>query len=420
MVRPMTNILTVVSQFLTDQCQIVSSSEPLFVALSGGPDSVALLHILHTLGHPVTALHCNFHLRGEESDRDQHFCESLCQQFDIPLEVKHFDTFAYMEQQHLSLEMAARELRYQWWATLLTPALNTIVQMQPQSIALGHHLDDSIETLLMNLMRGTGINGLTGIVARNEATHVIRPLLCLSRQQILDYLAENDLNYITDSTNLENDTVRNQIRNQLLPLMEQLMPQTRHGIALTMQHLSEVSSWLNQEILQYRAEHARQVVLDEGSYEMIMQPAAHLIHPLTQYYQQQGFDVRISHDLLLATPKQQTIASRPSHWQIEVLDASEATPGQDPHIAYFDADVATQPLSYRRWQQADRIAPLGMQGHTRLLSDVFTDHHLPPHHKQQLWIITDASGQILWVPGLIQSEFAKITSSSKRVLKVTC
>ena len=406
------NILTLISQFMADQCHVTSADTPLFVALSGGPDSVALLHILHTLGHPVTALHCNFHLRGEESDRDQRFCEDLCQQMGVTLKVKEFDTYAYMAQQNLSLEMAARNLRYAWFETMRSEELN---------IALGHHQDDSIETLLMNLMRGTGINGLTGIVAHNEATHVIRPLLCLSRQQILDYLAAEGLSYITDSTNLENDTLRNQIRNQLLPLMEQILPQTRHGITQTMQHLDEVATWYNEEIQQYRQENARRVAIDpDHTYEMISRPAPHLLHPLTQYYQQHGYDVKVTKDLLLATPKKAEIADRPIQWSVTEIPVSEATPGQDPHIAYFDASQVAQPLTYRHWQQADRIAPLGMQGHTKLLSDVFTDHHLLPLQKQNVWIITDATGQILWVPGLIQSDLAKITSSTVSVLKVSC
>lgn len=421
MTRPTTNILPLVSQFMADHCGITTSTEPLFVALSGGPDSVALLHILHTLGHPIFALHCNFHLRGEESDRDQRFCEELCRQLDVTLKVRNFDTFTYMEENHLSLEMAARELRYQWWQGLFAAGTLNSSLLTFNFIALGHHQDDSIETLLMNLMRGTGLNGLTGIVPRNEASHVVRPLLCLSRQQILDYLSDNGLTYITDSTNLENDTLRNQIRNQLLPLMEQILPQSRHGINLTMQHLQEVATWQDTEIQQYRQNNARRVAIDpEHTYEMIPQPASHLIHPLTQYYQLQGFEVKVSKDLLLATPKPKPLPTRPIQWSIEEIPVAEATPGRDPHIAYFDASVAVVPLSVRRWQQADRIAPLGMHGHTRLLSDVFTDHHLPPHHKQLLWVVTDATGQILWVPGLIQSDYAKITSSTEKVLKVTC
>ncbi len=413
MSTPSANILSLVSQFMADKCNINTSETPLFVALSGGPDSVALLHILHTLGHPCTALHCNFHLRGEESDRDQHFCEELCKQLDIPLLIRHFDTFSYMEENHMSLEMAARELRYAWFREELE-------MRREKFIAIGHHQDDSIETLLMNLMRGTGINGLTGIVPVNHATHVIRPLLCLSRQQILDYLSAEGLSYITDSTNLENDTLRNQIRNQVLPLMEQILPQSRHGISLTMQHLSETAQWADTEIRKYRQEHARQVAVDEHSYEMIAKPEEHLIHPLTQHYQQLGFDVKVTKDLLLATPKQRPLPSRPIQWTVEEIPVSEANPGRDPHIAYFDAAVIVPPLSFRRWQQADRIAPLGMQGHTRLISDVFTDHHLLPLQKQLTWIITDATGQILWLPGLVQSDYAKITSSTQKVLKVTC
>lgn len=418
---PSANIRSLVSQFMADNCHISSPDAPLFVALSGGPDSVALLHILHTLGHPVIALHCNFHLRGEESDRDQHFCEELCQQLGVTLKVKEFDTYEYMKRCNLSLEMAARELRYQWWRNLLEAGTFNSSHFTFNLIALGHHQDDSIETLLMNLMRGTGLNGLTGIVARNEASHVIRPLLCLSRQQILDYLADNGLSYITDSTNLENDTIRNQIRNQLLPLMEQILPQSRHGISMTMQHLDEVATWFNAEIQQYRQENARRVAIDpDNTYEMIARPAPHLLHPLTQYYQQHGYDVKVTKDLLLATPKKAEIADRPLQWSVTEIPVSEATPGQDPHIAYFDASQVAQPLTYRHWQQADRIAPLGMQGHTKLLSDVFTDHHLLPLQKQNVWIITDATGQILWVPGLIQSDLAKITDSTVSVLRVSC
>lgn len=431
MAHPSANILPLVSQFMADKCQISSTDTPLFVALSGGPDSVALLHILHTLGHPIMALHCNFHLRGEESDRDQHFCEELCHRLNIELQVKHFDTFAYMEQHNLSLEMAARELRYQWWQELLADETHLRVRSRGTErnnsslhtfklIALGHHQDDSIETLLMNLMRGTGINGLTGIVPRNEATLVIRPLLCLSRQQILDYLSAEGLGYITDSSNLENDTIRNQIRNQLLPLMEQILPQARHGISLTMQHLSEVANWYDTEIQQYIKENARRVAIDpDNTYEMISRPTPHLIHPLTQFYQQHGFDVKVSKDLLLATPKKTKVSDHPSNWSVTETHVSEATPGKDSHTAYFDAALVTLPLSYRHWQQADRIAPLGMQGHTRLLSDVFSDHHLLPLQKQNVWIITDATGLILWVPDFVQSDNAKITSSTTKVLKVT-
>ena len=217
-----------------------TSNNPfVYIGLSGGGDSVALLHILHTLGYKCKALHCNFHLRGAESDRDQQFCETLCASLGIPLEVRHFDTFAYMEQHHLSVEMAARELRYNWWNDLSNPLnlSNPSNPSNPTLVALGHHQDDSIETMLMNLMRGTGIHGMTGIVARNEARHIIRPLLCLSRQDIVDYLSENGLSYVIDSTNAENETLRNQIRNQLLPLMEQMVPQVRQGITRTMKHL---------------------------------------------------------------------------------------------------------------------------------------------------------------------------------------
>ncbi|MBO7378656.1 MAG: tRNA lysidine(34) synthetase TilS, partial [Bacteroidales bacterium] len=163
--------------------QNATLSGTLLVGLSGGPDSVALLHMLHKQGCRLVATHCNFHLRGAESDRDEAFCRNLCRELDIPLLVRHFDTRAYMKEHRVSLELAARELRYQWWQELF--------EGNPEytHLCLAHHLDDSIETVLFNLMRGTGIQGLTGIPAVNR--RIVRPLLGMSRKEILQYLEEH-------------------------------------------------------------------------------------------------------------------------------------------------------------------------------------------------------------------------------------
>ena len=249
------NILNRVKQFLTDNNLLQAEHPLIFVGLSGGSDSVALIHILKTLGYAnVVATHCNFQLRGEESERDQTFCENLCRQMRIKLYKRRFSTFDYMERKHLSLEMACRELRYNWWAELI----NTFVSDTPHDqrfIAVGHHLDDSIETVLMNLMRGTGINGLTGIVPYNMATRVVRPLLCLTRNDIISYVDDNGLGYVTDSTNRENDCQRNSIRNRLLPLMEEINPNTRRGIINTMAHLQEIRDIAYQHIDEKLEEH---------------------------------------------------------------------------------------------------------------------------------------------------------------------
>ncbi len=441
-----------VATFIEQNHLLDANVHTLYVGLSGGPDSVALLHILHTLltnqasspichpssliphhqspithpsssithhqspitnhqsliPHPsssLTTLHCNFHLRGEESNRDQHFCEQLCHHLGIRIIVKEFDTFAYMQSQHLSLEMAARQLRYDWWQTLQAPQTPQPPQppqtpQSPQSlIALGHHQDDSIETLLMNLMRGTGLQGLTGIVPYNAETHVIRPLLCLSRQEILDYLSDNHLDYVQDSTNAENDTLRNQIRNQLLPLMEQILPQARLGLGTTMLNLQSEAKLNDEGLASYVAQQVSRHSVDGYTYYVV---PAHC--PYT--FQLERYFLRLGYHLegCVATPIGQSLPEAP------LPDSTLCET--------FDADTLTLPLRWRRWQQADRMAPLGMNGHTKLLSDLFSNAHYLPIQKQLAWVLVDASGEILWVPGLRMSHSARVTQATTRTVTI--
>ena len=195
------------------------------VALSGGADSVTLLLLLKEHGFNVHAAHCNFHLRGAESDRDETFCVELCRGLGVELHRAHFDTREYAELHKVSIEMAARELRYNWFAQLCK-------DIDAAGVCVAHHRDDSVETVLLNLVRGTGLRGLTGIKAKSEQTMtcrhnpqkqsklvVLRPLLCVSRAEIEDFLVKRGQKYVTDSTNLEADVQRNKIRLQVLPVL---------------------------------------------------------------------------------------------------------------------------------------------------------------------------------------------------------
>ena len=181
------------------------------VALSGGADSVALLLILKDLGYRIEAAHCNFHLRGEESNRDEAFVKKLCQEQNIPLHLIHFDTKEYADLHQVSIEMAARDLRYGYFRQLRK-------DIGAEKVCVAHHRDDAVETLLMNLMRGSGVHGLTGIRACNG--EIVRPLLDVSRQEIETYLHSIGQDYVMDSTNLVDDVVRNKIRLNVLPLLE--------------------------------------------------------------------------------------------------------------------------------------------------------------------------------------------------------
>ena len=195
------------------------------VALSGGADSVSLLfvlkHLEHELGIGVEAAHCNFHLRGAESVRDEEFCKQLCERLSVPLHLIHFDTQAYADLHRVSIEMAARDLRYGYFENLRR-------DIEAQDICVAHHRDDSVETVLLNLVRGTGLRGLRGIQPRNG--NIIRPLLSLSREDIVQYLDALGENYVTDSTNLHNDVKRNKIRLDVMPLLRELNPSVSQSI----------------------------------------------------------------------------------------------------------------------------------------------------------------------------------------------
>lgn len=198
-----------------EKYRLLSEDRPVLVGLSGGADSVALLGVLVRLGYPCIALHCNFHLRGEESDRDEAFACEFAESLEVPFHKIDFDTISYAGERHLSIEMAARELRYAWFEEMRE-------RLGGQATAVAHHRDDNVETVLMNLIRGTGIRGMSGIRPRNG--FIVRPLLCVSREDILAWLADQGYAYMVDSTNLSDAYTRNFIRLNVLPILEEINP----------------------------------------------------------------------------------------------------------------------------------------------------------------------------------------------------
>ena len=230
---------------------LFSPDDKILIALSGGADSVALLYILHTAGYHCEAAHCNFHLRGKESDRDELFVRQLCERMEIHLHTIDFNTTQYATEKHISIEMAARELRYQWFEKIRK-------ECQADVVAVAHHQDDSIETILLNLIRGTGITGLLGIRPRNGA--IVRPLLCINREEIIRYLQNIGQDYVTDSTNLEDEYTRNKIRLNLLPLMQEINPSVKNTLIDTSNYLNDVATIYNKCI----EETKKKVITAEG------------------------------------------------------------------------------------------------------------------------------------------------------------
>ena len=252
---------------------LLNRREKVVVTCSGGADSIFLLHILNKLGYDCIVAHCNFHLRGEESDRDENFVREFCKQENLTLLVQHFDTKQFATENKLSIEMAARELRYNWFEEIRK-------EYNASAIAVAHHSDDSIETILLNLLRGTGLKGICGIRPKNG--YIVRPLLCVNRKEIEDYLHEQGIEYIVDSTNLENEYTRNKIRNIVMPILREINPQIDSVMLSNAENFSSAESIYKEAI---EKEKSSAVKTTDDSYIVDLKVVEKFAQPFTLLYE---------------------------------------------------------------------------------------------------------------------------------------
>ena len=384
------------------------------VALSGGADSVAMLRMLHQQGVEIAALHCNFHLRGEESDRDENFVSDLCQKLDIPLYIKHFDTRSFAAEHHISIEMAARELRYAWFEEMRQ-------ELGAEDIAVAHHRDDQAETVLLNLIRGTGLRGLAGMHERSG--HIVRPLLHMSRQDILDYLSQIGQEYITDSTNLERDALRNRIRLDVIPLLQEINPQATSHIAEAAQHVAEALPYYQQGV--DMSTDLSPTTIHERLYGFGFTPAQE-----QQMWQSQRSGATFESPTHRATFSQGRLvveeksAAEPapilSSTIIEVPDplvwvTRESLPSD---TCVIDARLVSHELTTRQSRPGDRFRPFGMKHGTRLLADFLTERGLSVFERQRQWLVCHGD-DIVWVVGHRIDDRFRITSTTKKILKLS-
>ena len=417
------------------------------VGLSGGADSTALLIVLQRLGYRIHAVHCNFHLRGAESDRDQKFVTDLCKNLGVEFEVCHYDTARYAADHGISIEMAARELRY-------TDFERIMHERQADAICIAHHRDDSVETVLLNLLRGTGLKGLTGIKPRNG--NIIRPLLCVSRQEIEDWLQEIGQTYVTDSTNLETDYTRNKIRLELLPMMRAINPSVDSSIDLTAQHLQQAYTFYAQAIGQAR----KDVVSTDGdtisiSIEKLRHTASvqgllfEILSPLG-FNDAQISDIAGSLDSQPGTQfrsaTHQVIKERES-FTVSPITCSEFNPitvniepgvtvqlpdgrtlvitaapagtpiSKDPSVATFDAELIKGPLLIRIWKDGDWFIPFGMKGR-KLVSDYLTDCKANAAERKGQLVVT-CGQDIIWLLARRPDNRFRITDKTSKQLILT-
>ena len=431
------------------------------VALSGGADSVALLLCLKELGYRVEAVHCNFHLRGEESLRDEQFCEELCQREDIPLHRAHFDTQAYADLHKVSIEMAARELRYRYFFQLKEA-------LSADGVCVGHHKEDSVETIFINLVRGTGLSGLLGIRPRNN--DVIRPLLCVTRQEIEDYLRQQAVPFVTDSTNLVDDVVRNKIRLNVLPQLSEINPSVTDAILTTANHLSEVdaivqksfktalgkaisfvgsvsqvsSSNLMNESFQIDLSVVRafpspsyflfHVLKPLGfSSSQIAEMVSHLDGQIGQLWYSATHELTHDRGFFMVLPREEAEPRElvipetgryvyDEHLSLRLTQraltpSSNVSFSKVPTVVDLDASSIRFPLTLRRVAEGDRFTPLGMCG-TQLVSDFLTNLKRNRFEKRNQLVLLDATGTILWVLGLRINNHFKLTPQSSSGLQI--
>ena len=411
---------------------LLNSNDLYLVALSGGADSVALLLLLDEMGCKFHAIHCNFHLRGEESDRDEHFCEQLCQQKNIPFHRIHFDTLTYAEAHKISVEMAARELRYRYFEQLRK-------DIGAAGVCVAHHRDDTVETVLMNLIRGTGLRGLTGIQPKNG--NILRPLLGVSRAEIEEYLRKKGQEYVTDHTNLETDVLRNKVRLQVIPLLRQLNPAVSENIQRAAENLSDAQAVLDAVMLPYQ--HVKELDLnqltDTASREYITFEwlknygfnGAQVRQILTAetgrvFSSPQGYDVLVDRGHLLVEPSLKPMKNLriPEEGTYVLDDQTRISVKREPVWISRDAAVATVdasrvrfPLTVRRVEEGDWMIPYGMEGR-KLLSDLMTDRKMTVFEKRRQLVVVDGEGNMVWLVGIRTDNRCRVSSDTTEVLRL--
>jgi len=425
--------------------KLLNDGDRIIVGFSGGADSAALLHILHRLDYTCIAAHCNFHLRGEESDRDEQFATDFTDSLVLPFFKQDFDTENIAKERGISIEMAARDLRYQWFAELRE-------KHRADAIAVAHHRDDSIETLLLNLIRGTGIKGLTGIQPKTGT--LVRPLLCVSKKEILQYVQEKKLPFVTDSSNEQNKWIRNKIRLQVIPLLETINPSVREAILQTTDNLNEAYKVYETEI-----ENAGRRIYnkEKGSISIPLlktfpSPESLLFELLKNY----GFGKEVVRDIYSAmdglsgktfyAPEYYVLKDRDEfilsnvtreeekEYLIQANDTSKEIPfrmeinllknkttddiEKNAHTACLDYDKLQFPLLLRKWKIGDKFIPSGMKTFQKL-SDFFTNRKFSKIEKEKTWILTSGN-EIVWIVNYRIDERFKADKTTKNsyILKV--
>jgi tRNA(Ile)-lysidine synthase len=434
----------VLEQFLNhiDRFKLCAKSDSILLAVSGGVDSMVMLNLFKDAGYPIAVAHCNFQLRGKESDEDEIFVQRACNDLQIPVYTLRFDTETYAWEAGLSIQMAARNLRYEWFNELLK-------KNGHRWLATGHHFDDTMETILLNLTKGTPTDGLVGIPVKNG--NIIRPILFATRRQVEEYARRHGVVWREDQSNFTDDYQRNFIRHHIIPKLKELNPSLETTWQTSIEKIQgdlellrhSFSDWKNKFV---EESPDRITILKKGfdsylaadsvlwryikTYSFNFEQSREIIHALNG----QPGKRFLSPTHMLVVDRDSIIITHHQHewdsvsieegqeesflgpWKLQLLHVPEIRLNSGRMEAFFDADKVTFPLLWRNWKKGDSFQPLGMS-HKKKISDFLVDNKLSLVDKKNVTVL-ESSGQIVYVVGWRIDDRFKITDQTKRILNL--
>jgi tRNA(Ile)-lysidine synthase len=429
------------TQFV-QQNALFEPESTILAAVSGGMDSVLMVNLLKAAGYKFAIAHCNFQLRGDEALADQQFCEQLAHKNAVQFHSINFDTRAYAATHKISIQMAARDMRYHWFEQLRQ-------QHNYSAIALAHHQNDAIETILLNLVRGTGIAGLHGILPKNG--RLVRPLLFLKREEIEAIIKTDNIDYVEDSSNASTKYARNKIRHEVVPKLKELNPALESTFENNLKHFRELEQLLELKLAELKPE----LLIEQGDEIHIplngiekLNPKHLLLFKLLQPY---GFNETTVDDIISTLDKHSgrvfetaeftlildrdklIITKRNADKQTEVTitnadhtvdygnykltvlhDDLPLVIKGNPLAVSVDAEKLIYPLTMRAWQQSDFFYPLGMKTRKKL-SDFFINQKIPLHQKTEVPLLVNGNDDIVWIGGYRLDDRYKVTDKTKKV-----